>query len=98
MHLNIQFLTETEMSANPAWITTYCNLPLAYAIQYLHHLPPGANTLSLVCNFAHTMLKMSELLNYVDQELMFDHISEQKESTLEAEELQPKPEDHDRIS
>jgi len=44
------------------------------------------------------MLKMSELLNYVDQELMFDHISEQKESTLEAEELQPKPEDHDRIS
>jgi hypothetical protein len=39
-----------------------------------------------------------ELLNYVDQELMFDHISEQKESTLETEALQPKPEDHDRIS
>ena len=31
-----------------------------------------------------------KLLNYHDQELMFDHISEQKESTLEAEELQPK--------
>jgi hypothetical protein len=32
-----------------------------------------------------------ELLNYHNQELMFDQISEQKESTLEAEELQPKP-------
>jgi hypothetical protein len=32
-----------------------------------------------------------ESLNYVDQELMFDHISEQKESTLAALELQPKP-------
>lgn len=38
------------------------------------------------------MLKMSfELLNYHDQELMFDHIFEHKQSTLEAEELEPEP-------
>jgi hypothetical protein len=36
------------------------------------------------------------LLNYHNQELMFNHISEQKESTREAEELQPEPkESHD---
>lgn len=39
---------------------------------------------------------MSELLNYHDQEFMLDHISEQKGSTLQAEELQPK--DYDRFS
>jgi len=32
-----------------------------------------------------------DLLNYHDQEFMFDQISDQKGSTLEADELQSKP-------
>jgi hypothetical protein len=43
------------------------------------------------CKSIHSAEDVFELLNYHDQELMFNHISEQRKSTLEAEELQPKP-------
>jgi len=75
--------------------TLYSHPPVKYHLN-VHH--------SMLVSFSHTHYSTSnmqihtynaedvfELLNYHDQAFMLDHISEQKGSTLEAEELQPKP-------